>query len=110
MSQDDAILNHLKSGKSITAIEALNLYSCFRLAARIDELKDQGHLIKAEIVKENGKRYAKYQMAGGLLGIPGGVGADTQRKAITGPIAESVRRQDLFPEFKETPRYRNHYD
>ena len=34
-SQTTEILSHLKQHKTITAIEALKLYGCFRLAARI---------------------------------------------------------------------------
>lgn len=60
MSQDLAILNHLKSGKSLTPTEALSLFGCFRLAARISDLKSQGFVIETEIVKSNGKRYARY--------------------------------------------------
>lgn len=60
MNQDKMILNHLKSGKSLTALEALRLFNCLRLAARIEEIKEQGYPVKTEIVSANGKRYAKY--------------------------------------------------
>ena len=52
---------HMKRFKSIDAIEALQLYGCFRLASRIHELRHNGHPIEREIVEgSNGKRYAKY--------------------------------------------------
>lgn len=60
MSQSDAILNHLKSGKPITALEALNNYGCFRLAARVNDLREEGHHILTETVCRNGKAYAVY--------------------------------------------------
>lgn len=55
---------HLKSGRSITPLEALGLYGVFRLAARIKELRDYGWDITTEIRKDpNGKVYATYQLA-----------------------------------------------
>ena len=38
-TQCAAILEHLKKGLSITPLEALNLCGCFRLAARIHDLR-----------------------------------------------------------------------
>lgn len=59
-SQNKQILNHLESGKTITPIDALNLFGCFRLGARIHDLKSEGYDIKAEIKVVNGKRFAEY--------------------------------------------------
>lgn len=61
-SQNKAILNHLQNGNSITPIDALNLFGSFRLGARIKDLRDAGYKIETEIVKENGKRFARYFM------------------------------------------------
>lgn len=62
-SQTENILNHLQSGCSITPIEALNKYGCFRLGARIWDLKNAGENIRTEIVRtENGKHFAKYSI------------------------------------------------
>ncbi|MCE7856899.1 MAG: hypothetical protein DYG97_10195 [Ignavibacteria bacterium CHB3] len=47
MSQKQAILEYLLSGKSITPLEALDLFKCFRLGARIWDLKKEGHDIKS---------------------------------------------------------------
>lgn len=47
-TQNDKILHHLQLFGSITPIEALNSYSCFRLAARIADLRRRGVQIKAE--------------------------------------------------------------
>jgi len=62
MNQSQLILNHLKSGRSITPIEALNLYGCFRLGARIFDLKTRGYFIRRELVHDNGKQYASYSL------------------------------------------------
>ena len=61
-SQEDSILNHLKSGKTITPIEALNLYGSFRLAARIASLRSQGH----NIVTEGKDQWAVYRLVSGV--------------------------------------------
>jgi len=55
------VLNHLEN-KPITAMDALNDYGCFRLAARINELRMSGHNIKTEIKNQDGKRYAMYHL------------------------------------------------
>lgn len=62
-AQRQQILNHLKSGKAITPLEALQLYGCLRLGARIWDLKKQGHNIKTRIIEVgNGKRVAEYSI------------------------------------------------
>jgi hypothetical protein len=58
-TQAKAILDHLLTGKPLTALDALNQYGCFRLAARIHELR-KDHEIEEQIVTRNGKRYASY--------------------------------------------------
>lgn len=42
LSQCERILIHLQSGKTINPLQALNLYDCFRLGARIYDLKQAG--------------------------------------------------------------------
>jgi hypothetical protein len=61
MSQTIQIYNHLKS-KPITPLEALRKYGCFRLASRINELRNEGIDVKTEMVTKNGKRFAKYYL------------------------------------------------
>lgn len=62
MSQTDEILAHLKSGKEITPLEALDLYGCFRLGARILDLRKKGHpIITEDYETSSGKRVAKYR-------------------------------------------------
>ena len=62
MTQNDAIREHLMSGKSITPLDALRDYGCFRLAARIDQLRKQGYCITTEFETRNDKKYASYRL------------------------------------------------
>ena len=60
-TQTKLIKQYLETGKPLTPIEALNYFGCFRLAARIKDLKDSGMLIDKVMKKDqNGKRYAMY--------------------------------------------------
>ena len=60
-SQAKRILAYMQEGHRITPIEALKLFNCFRLGARIADLKEGGHEIKSEFVKtESGKRVKSY--------------------------------------------------
>ena len=52
-------------GGSLTHVTALGLFSCARLAARIDDLRNMGHNIITENVKQNGKTFARYHLAKG---------------------------------------------
>jgi len=68
MTQTQEIKKYLDSGKSITALEALNRFKCFRLSARINDLKNQGVKISKEWIKTNsGKSVASYSLAGSVL-------------------------------------------
>lgn len=57
------IRKHLESGKSITPLEALRLYGCFRLGARIYDLRAEGMTIETNLIEEDGKRFAEYRLA-----------------------------------------------
>lgn len=61
MSQTDRILTHLKRS-TITPTQALNKYGCFRLAARIKDLRDSGHQIETEMQRKGDKTYARYRL------------------------------------------------
>lgn len=65
-SQRAKILAHLQKGYSVTPISALEKFQCFRLGARIWDLKDKGHQIETDMVddKKTGKRYASYRLSG----------------------------------------------
>jgi hypothetical protein len=58
-SQSLKILAHLKTGKTLTPIQALNKWGCFRLAARIHNLKSMGYRI-VSTTKTNPKTKKKY--------------------------------------------------
>ena len=62
-TQNSRILQHLLDGNSITPIEALEKFGCFRLGARIFELRNQGFYIDMKPV-DNGKgnKFAKYTL------------------------------------------------
>ena len=62
VSQCKNILEHLQKGNTITAIDALNKFGCFRLASRIYNLKQDGHTIECEIVRKNKKKFARYSL------------------------------------------------
>ncbi len=63
MSQNDMILRALRRGRKITQLDALEEFGCFRLGARIQNLRDAGYKIKTIMVKSaNGKRFAQYCM------------------------------------------------
>lgn len=61
-AQTKLIEKHLKNGKSITPIEALNLFGCLRLAARIADLRKSGMHIVTSYTERDGKRWATYRM------------------------------------------------
>jgi hypothetical protein len=61
-SQSIQILNALSKGRAITPIDALEKFGCLRLAARISDLRADGHQITTKIAKKNGKRFAQYSM------------------------------------------------
>ena len=62
-SQNALIKGWLLNGHSITTLDALTMFGCFRLSARIANLKDQGMNIMTEMVEVNDKRIAKYYLA-----------------------------------------------
>ena len=61
-SQEDLIIDHLKTGQAITPLDALNMYGCFRLGARIFDLKERGYPIEKTMIHNNGKKYASYKL------------------------------------------------
>lgn len=61
-SQSSRILSALRSGRRLSALEALEEFGCFRLAARIHDLRRAGHEILDETVCDNGKRHAVYHL------------------------------------------------
>lgn len=62
MTQKEMVINHLKVIGAITPLEALTKYGEFRLAARINELRGEGHEITTTIIKKNKKHFAEYSL------------------------------------------------
>jgi hypothetical protein len=60
MSQCQAILKYLQTGRSITPYAALDRWGVFRLAARIRELRNRGHKIDTHIISVGRKKVAAY--------------------------------------------------
>jgi hypothetical protein len=61
MSQNQQIANYLNKGRKLTPIDALNKFGCFRLAARIADLRNQGLNIETTIIRlKNNKQVAQY--------------------------------------------------
>ena len=60
MTQCDQILRHLQTHPSLTPIDALNELGCFRLAARVLELKQRGHDIATIRETQGEKTFARY--------------------------------------------------
>ena len=67
MTQTESIYKHLKTHGSITQLEALNLYGCMRLGARIWDLRRAGMGIRKTMeTRKNAdgqmKTYARYTL------------------------------------------------
>jgi hypothetical protein len=62
-TQANRILRYLEAGNRLTALEALERFQCFRLAARVHELRREGHDIQERMVEVgSGKRVAEYSL------------------------------------------------
>lgn len=61
-SQAQAILEHLKSGNTLTGLDGLRLYGTMKLASRVSELRREGHSIQDETIhdKQTRKHYKRY--------------------------------------------------
>ena len=64
MSQTNDILAYMRK-KPITPLDALKKFGCLRLAARINDLRDAGHFVRTDIVRKNGKKFARYSLIKG---------------------------------------------
>ena len=68
LSQSELILDYMKTHrKGITPLEALEKFGCFRLSARIFEIKEAGYDVVTNIeekVTKDGdvKRYGRYSL------------------------------------------------
>lgn len=63
MSQNKQIADYLNKGKKLTTLDALNKFGCFRLASRINDLRNDGMNITTKIIKlDNKKQVAQYSI------------------------------------------------
>ena len=62
MTQETQIINYLKTGKKLSPLEALKKFGCFRLGARIFDLKQKGHNIDTQFKTKKGKTFAEYSI------------------------------------------------
>ena len=61
-SQTENILAYLRAGYSITPMQALTFFGCFRLASRIFDIRKAGFNIEMKLVGKD-KRFAEYSLA-----------------------------------------------
>lgn len=64
LAQNREILEFLKTGQHITQVTAFFKFDCWRLSARIHDLRREGHNIRTRIHHDehSGKRYAVYSL------------------------------------------------
>ena len=65
MTQHEMIIAHLKSGKSLTVLEALQRYGIFALSQRCGELKRAPYnldILAETVTLDNKKRIARYSL------------------------------------------------
>lgn len=61
-SQSTWILTQLRNGRKLSAYEALQEVGCFRLAARINDLRKAGHNVKTLKAHSGSKHFAVYYL------------------------------------------------
>jgi hypothetical protein len=61
-TQTAQILTALREGAELTPLDALRLCGCMRLAARISDLRHQGHVIDSRLVKVGKGHVSAYRM------------------------------------------------
>lgn len=68
MSQNQAVLFWLKQGNSLSQAEAISKFGCYRLGARIYDLRKSGAKIETQMVERQNRngntvRFAVYRLA-----------------------------------------------
>ena len=62
-TQTTKILLYLKEGNKITGMDALNLFGCWRLGARIWDIKEMGFNVKMKLITTStGKVVGEYSL------------------------------------------------
>ena len=72
MSQADDILAYLKTGATLTPLEALSRFGCLRLAPRCLELREAGYRIETTIRRNGRKYFAEYRLTDGAERVHNG--------------------------------------
>ena len=66
MTQEQAIMDHLRQGNKLTPLEALRLFNCLALSSRTSDLNKrgvkEGFRIGCKLVNINGKTVGQYSM------------------------------------------------
>jgi len=62
-SQNERILHALQSGQVLTPMKALQRFGCFRLAARVFDLKREGYDIRTQVLERQGRKVGHYYLA-----------------------------------------------
>lgn len=63
-SQTVLILNALQKGRKLTPLDALHDFGCFRLCARIWDIKRMGYEVNKQMINvANNRRVAQYSIA-----------------------------------------------
>ena len=65
-SQTSQILSALKNGETLTPLDALNRFGCFRIGARVWELrhgKYDGTCYRIDDIPHAGKQYSAYRLS-----------------------------------------------
>tara|TARA_Y100000361_G_C11160784_1_gene347153 strand:+ start:1518 stop:1775 length:258 start_codon:yes stop_codon:yes gene_type:complete len=63
MTQKERILKALEEGRELTPKDAINEFGCFRLSARICDLKEEGHNIITTMIKVPTSDYGETHVA-----------------------------------------------
>ena len=58
-AQTERILDYMLQGHAITPLEALEKFKCFRLGARIADIKARGYLVYSEFVTTPSEKKVK---------------------------------------------------
>ena len=61
--QTQQVYRYLCRHGKLTAMDALHKIGCFRLAARIEELRASGIPVRTDLLVKNGRRFAEYRLA-----------------------------------------------
>lgn len=61
-TQNEAILNWLQQGNTLTPLQAFEKFGTLALHSRAAELRAEGHIIECEKISVNGKRVGRYSL------------------------------------------------